>query len=47
MCETKFQQDFIAKKKQNKGMMKNVPKINVQQIKGKGKFYFYLYSLGT
>ncbi len=26
---------------------KNVPKINVEQIKGNEEFYFFLYPLGT
>jgi len=26
---------------------KKVPKIGVEQIKGNGEFYFYLYPLGT
>jgi hypothetical protein len=25
----------------------NIPKINVEQIEGNGKFYFYLYPLST
>jgi hypothetical protein len=49
MCEIRIQQDFIAKKKQkqNKVMIKNIPKINVEQIKNKKEFYLYLYPLST
>ncbi len=33
---------------ENKGYnKKNVPKINVEQTKGNGRFYLYLYPLGT
>jgi len=36
-----------TKWKQNKVMIKNVPKINVEQTKGNEEFYLYLYPLGT
>ncbi len=46
--EIRIQKYFIAKKKQkkNKAMTKIVTKIGVEQIKGNGEFYFYLYPLG-
>jgi hypothetical protein len=43
----KNQQDFIAKKKQNKIMTKKIPKINVEQTKSNRKLYLYVYPLGT
>jgi hypothetical protein len=49
MCEIRIQQDFITKKKQkqNKVVIRNILKINVEQIKNKKKFYLYLYPLNT
>jgi len=35
------------KQKQNKVKTKKIPKINVEHIKGNGKFYLYLYLSGT
>jgi hypothetical protein len=36
MCKTKIQQDFILKTKQeqNKVVIRNVPKTNIEHIKG-------------
>jgi hypothetical protein len=42
---TKIQQDFITNKKLNKAMTRKLTQINVEQTKGNGKFYFYLYLL--
>jgi hypothetical protein len=40
---------FISRKKQyqNKSWQENIPKVGVEQSKGNGKFYLYLYLLGT
>jgi hypothetical protein len=48
-CKTRFQQNLIirTKRKQNKVVTRNVLKIGVQQIKGNGEFYLFLWSLGT
>ncbi len=44
MCEIKIQQKFITKneQKQNEVIIKKVPKIGVEQIKGIEKQLFYL-----
>ncbi len=43
MCKTRIQQDLIAKnkQKQNKHMIRNVPKTNIEQTKGNEELYFY------
>ncbi len=47
MCKTtKIQQDFITKKK-NKVMTRNIPKTNIEHIKGNEEIYLYLYPLCT
>jgi hypothetical protein len=45
--QTKIQQKFIPKQKQNKVMIKNMSKTGVEQTKGNRDFYLYLYPLGT
>ncbi len=35
------------KKNITRVITRNIPKTNVEQIKGNDKFYFYLYPLGT
>jgi len=48
-CETKTQQDFIIRNKQNitRLWQGNVSKTNVKYIKSNIEFYLYLYLLGT
>jgi hypothetical protein len=37
---------FIAKRKHNNAMIRNVSKTSVEQIKSNGEFDLYLYPLG-
>jgi hypothetical protein len=38
---------LLQRRNKNRTMTRNVPKTNVEQIKGNGEFYFFLYPLGT
>lgn len=47
-AKQKSNKNYTTKKEQNKVMIKkNRPKINVEQTKGNGEFYLYLYLLNT
>jgi hypothetical protein len=38
---------LLQRRNKNRTMTRNVPKTNIEQTKGKGEFYLYLYPLGT